>query len=164
MLAALGAFADACGALGPPESPITFAWPHVFKVNGGNAGLARLAAPQGAREDAVPDWIVVGIEARFTGREGEQPGTDPGRTTLLDEGFSDTDPTELTAAWARHLMAGLADWQARGFRVLAERYLARLERGPGEDGKRGLDPATGDLLLEQDGARRRFALAAAIGA
>ncbi len=164
LLAALGALADACGALGPPEIPITFAWPDVFKVNGGSVGLARMAVPPGAREDAVPDWIVVGIEARFAGREGEQPGTDPGRTTLLDEGYTDTDPTELTAAWARHLMAGLADWQARGFRVLAERYLARLERAPGETCKRRLDPATGDLLLDQDGTRRRFALAEAIGA
>ena len=123
-----------------------------------------MAVPPGAADESVPDWIVIGIEARFAGREGEQPGSDPGRTTLLEEGFSDTDPAELTAAWARHLMAGLADWQARGFRALAERYLARLERAPGEEGKRGLDPATGDLLLEQDGTRRRIALTDAIDA
>jgi hypothetical protein len=66
-------------------------------------------------------------------------------------------------------MAGLAEWQQAGphggFRRLAERYLARLAAEPwmGE-GRRGLDPATGDLLLDQGGDRRRHPLLDAVAA
>ena len=144
---------------------MTFAWPAVMKVNGAVVGEARLVAPPGTAEDAVPDWLVLGIEARFAAPVDHQPGRDPGRTTLLEEGFAEVTPAELTAAWARHLMAALDDWQARGVRRLAERYLARLERAPGEEeAKRGLDPATGDLILDQDGVRTRRALAEAVAA
>lgn len=165
LLAALSALADALGAHGPPEIPVTFAWPATVKVNGAVVGGARLAVPAGAQDHAVPGWMVVGVEARFCFPEGHQPGADPGRTSLFEEGFCDVTPAELTAAWARHLMAGLAEWQAQGFRRLAERYLARLERAAGEgEAKRGLDPATGDLILDGGGARRRLPLAEAIAA
>ena len=46
----------------------------------------------------------------------------------------------------------------------AERFLARLEQDARtEGGKRGLDPATGDLVVERDGARSRFPLLEALG-
>jgi hypothetical protein len=57
-------------------------------------------------------------------------------------------------------MAALDDWQARGFKRLAERYLARLEREA--EGRHGLDPASGDLVVEQAGARSRRSLAEAL--
>lgn len=164
LLAGLTALADALAAHGPPEVPLTFAWPATLKVNGGMVGGATLVVAPHTAEDAVPDWLVLGVEARFIHPGGHEPGNAPGHTSLHEEGYSETTPAELTAAWARHLMAGLADWQARGIQRLAERYLARLERAPDEAGKRGLDPATGDLILDQDGARRRLALAEAIGA
>lgn len=164
LLAAIAALADALAAYGPPEIPVTFAWPATLKVNGGIVGAARLVAPPGAAERSVPDWVVVGVEARFVFPEGHVPGDDPGHTALYEEGFVDASPAELTAAWARHLMAGLSDWQALGIRRLAERYLARLERAPGETGKRGLDPATGDLVLEDGSTQLRRSLAVAAGA
>nr|WP_232479085.1 biotin/lipoate--protein ligase family protein [Roseomonas rosulenta] len=160
LLAALAAFADAAGALGPPEVPLTFDWPATIRVNGGVVGGARLVVPPGCAEDAVPDWLVVGIEVAFAAAD-QDPGRDPGRTTLFEEGYNDTTPAELTAAWARHLMATLADWQARGFRILAERYLARLDPAIGAGGRRGLDPATGALVLERDGRREHRGLAEA---
>lgn len=163
LLAALSAFADAAGAYGPPEIPLTFDWPATIRVNGGVVGTARLAAPPGCAEDAVPDWLVVGIELAFAAAERE-PGRDPGRTTLAEEGYSDVTPAELTAAWARHLMATLADWQARGFRILAERYLARLDPACGAGGRRGIDPATGDLVVSRGAGRERHPLAEAIAA
>ena len=70
----------------------------------------------------------------------------------------------MTAAWARHLMATLADWQGRGFRILAERYLARLDPATGEGALRGIDPATGDLVLQRGAAREKLPLVQAVAA
>lgn len=160
LLAAVSAFGDALGAHGPEEIPVTFAWPATVKVNTGVVGQARLAVPPGVGEDDVPDWLVVGVEARFAFPADHRPGDDPGRTCLAEEGFAGVAPAEITASWARHLMAGLAEWQARGIARLADHYLARLERAPEEaKARRGIDPVTGDLVLDAEGARWRRALA-----
>jgi hypothetical protein len=155
LLAAMAAFADAAGALGPPEMPIQFDWPAAIRVNGGLVGRGRIAAPPDCPEEAVPDWLVVGIEAAFAAPFDAEPGRDPGRTTLFEEGFNETTPAEITAAWARHLMAILADWQARGLRAVTDRYLPRLDPALGEGGRRGIDPANGDLVIERGGMRIR---------
>ncbi|WP_237215501.1 biotin/lipoate--protein ligase family protein [Falsiroseomonas oryziterrae] len=168
LYAAASALGDALAAFGPPEVPLTFRWPDRVAVNGGEIGRLRLAWAEGP-EDAVPDWIVVGMEARLMFPQGWEPGHGIAQTALQEEGWEpeDCDPAELTAAWARHLMAGLAEWQRTdptgGFKRLAERYLARLEQDERtEGGKRGLDPATGDLVVDRDGARTRFALIEAL--
>ncbi|WP_270936127.1 biotin/lipoate--protein ligase family protein [Falsiroseomonas oryzae] len=171
LYAAASALADALAAFGPPEVPLTFRWPGRVAVNGGEVGGVRIAWPEGCAEDAVPDWIAVAVEARLMFPQGWEPGHGLAQTSLQEEGWDLEEATaaELTAAWARHLMANLAEWQRAdatgGFRRLAERYLARLEddaRMAG--GKRGLDPATGDLVVDRGGARDRFALAEALGA
>jgi BirA family biotin operon repressor/biotin-[acetyl-CoA-carboxylase] ligase len=166
LFAAASALADAVAAFGPPEVPLTLRWPGRLVVNAGEVGGVRLAWPEGCAEAAIPDWIVVGAEARLVFPRGWEPGHGTGQTALAEEGWDLEEATagELTAAWARHLMAGLAEWQrtgiGAGFPRLAERYLARLERD--EDGRRGLDPATGDLLLDCDGERSRRSLREAV--
>ncbi|MGG5818344.1 biotin/lipoate--protein ligase family protein [Falsiroseomonas sp. HW251] len=168
LLAGASALGDALAAFGPPEVPLTFRWPDRVVVNGGEIGRVRIAWPDACAEDAIPDWIVVGAEARLMFPQGWEPGHGLGQTALQEEGWDLAEATaeELTAAWARHLMAGLAEWQrtdpAGGFRRLAERYLARLEKVEALDGKRGLDPATGDLMVDRDGARTRFPLTEAL--
>jgi biotin-(acetyl-CoA carboxylase) ligase len=169
LYAAASALADALAAFGPPEVPLTFRWPGAVLVNGGRIGGVRLAWPGDAAEEAVPDWIAVGIEARLSFPRGWEPGHGLKQTALAEEGWDLLEATnaELTAAWARHLMAGLAEWQRTGpgggFKRLAERYLARLEADERtEGGRRGLDPATGDLVVERDGGRSRFALVEAL--
>jgi hypothetical protein len=164
LLAAMSAAADALGAFGPPEQPITFDWPATIRVNSGVIGTARLAAPPGCSEDSVPDWLVVGIEFAFAAPAGAEPGRTPDRTTLFEEGYDDTTPAELTAAWARHLMATLADWQAVGLRAVAERYLARLDPLLAAGAQRGIDPANGDLVIRRGGERDRLPLAQAVAA
>lgn len=164
LLAALAAAADALGPHGPPELPLTFDWPATIRLNGGVVGQARVAAAPGCAEDAVPDWLVVGLELAFAATVDAEPGRQPDRTTLFEEGYDDATPAGLTAAWARHLMATLADWQAEGFRVVAERYLARLDPTLAAGARRGIDPTTGDLVIERDGARERHALAQAVAA
>lgn len=153
-LAAANALGDALAALGPPEVPIQLRWPGTLLVNLGACGEVRLAAPPGTAEDAVPDWLVVGMELRLAFPQGYEPGLDPGTTCLAEEGFADVTPAMLTEAWARHLMAGLDEWQARGPRRVAERYLARLADEAGSGTRRGIDPGSGDLVLERDGVRQ----------
>jgi biotin-(acetyl-CoA carboxylase) ligase len=162
-LAAANALADALAADGPPEIPVEFAWPGKLRVNGANCGTLRLAAPPGCAEDEVPAWLVLGMEARITLTLAVEPGERPDLTGLAEEGWEDLTAAELTAGWARHLMAGLDDWQAKGPRRLSEHFLARLadERDvPGQ--RRGIDPATGDLVLDRDGARTRWSLREAL--
>jgi hypothetical protein len=169
LFAALSALADALAAFGPPEVPLTFRWPATLLVNGGQVGQGRIAWPEGCAEAGVPDWLVVGVEARLCFPRGWEPGHGLHQTALTEEGWDaeEVSAAEFTAAWARHLMAGLAGWQrggpTGGFQRLAERFLARLEReGRTAGGRRGLDPATGDLLLDHEGARERLAMREAL--
>jgi hypothetical protein len=166
LYAALNALGDALAAFGPPEVPLSFAWPATVKANGGAIGRARLAAPDNCADDAVPDWLVVAVEARIAFPRGWEPGHGLDQTALAEEGWDQAEfsTADLTAAWARHLMQGLAEWQRpHGFRRLAERYLARLEPEPRtEGGKRGLDPASGDLVVDRAGIRTAFSLAEAL--
>jgi biotin-(acetyl-CoA carboxylase) ligase len=160
LLAAANALADALGALGPPEAVVALRWPATLVVNGGTCGRLQLAAPPGAAEAAVPDWLVVGFEVALAFPPGHEPGHDPGRTCLHEEGFTDITGAALTAAWGRHLMAGLDRWQADGPGRLAMDFLARLLDGRDEAGlRRGIDPATGALVLEAGGTRRHLPLA-----
>lgn len=164
LFAALSALADALAAFGPPEVPLTFVWPATVLVNGGVIGRGRLAWPPGTPDEAIPDWLVVAVEARIAFPRGWDPGHGLEQTALEEEGWGeDATCQELTAAWARHLMANIAEWQrpapAGGTPRLAERFLARLTRDERMgDGRRGLDPATGDLVVEKDGARHVWPL------
>ncbi len=150
--AAANALADALASLGPPEVGVALRWPGTAVVNLGECGSVRLLAPPGAAEDAVPDWLVVGVELRLAFPTGYEPGRAPGVTALAEEGFEGVGPADLTAAWARYLMAGLDEWQARGPQRVVERYLARLvDEAETPDLRRGIDPATGALVLDRAG-------------
>lgn len=158
---------DALAALGPPQTPINYAWPDRVEVDGGVVGGVRLAAPPAAAGDAVPDWLVLGATLRIAGRDPTEPGRQVARTALLEEGFEDLDAPTLLESYSRHLLYWMNRWEAEGFAPVGEAWLSRLS-GSGDDGavKRGLDPAAGDLLL-LDGAAprpRRQSLAAALAA
>jgi hypothetical protein len=144
LLAGCTALADALAADAPTEIPGPFRGSATRLVTGAECCRLALTAPSGAAADAVPDWLVLGMEIALQPRESAEPGLAPDRTTLAEEGWEAPDAALLTAAWARHLMAGLDDWQARGPRRLCEHFLARLA---GHAGRRGIDPKTGDLLL-----------------
>lgn len=152
--AAANALAETLASLGPPQIGVALRWPGTVVVNLGACGSVRLAAPPGAAEDAVPEWLVVGMELRLAFPTGHETGQTPDATALMEEGFEDAGPAELTAGWARHLMAAMDEWQARGAKRVAERYLARLLDGADQpELRRGIDLATGALLLDRvDGA------------
>lgn len=147
------ALSDALAVLAPPERPVDCLWPAVIRVDGATCGTLRLVHPPEARLDAAPAWLVLGFEVAMERLDIAEPGREPGRTSLREEGF-EIDAATLTGTWARHLMATLDGWQARGVPWLAERFLARLaEPKPHFGLRRGLDPHTGDLVLEEGGAR-----------
>lgn len=150
--AGANALADALAALAPPERPIRLRWPGALFVHGARCGEVRLAAPPGCAPGDVPEWLVVSFSARIANPEAHEPGATPGETALREEGFDDLTPAELVHGWARHLMAGLDEWQARGPRRVAQRFLARLNDF--SEAKRGLDPADGALVVERAGQPR----------
>lgn len=156
-LVAANALADALSAMAPPELPVTWTWPGRLLVNGGLVGGMRLALPDNTSPDAIPDWMVLGFELRLAWPESVITGERPGETALLEEGFDEVTPAGLTEAWARHLMANLDEWQARGTRRVAEKYLARLADFADEKAaKRGIDPNSAALVLERDGGRETW--------
>lgn len=164
LLCAANALGDALVALGAPEIPVTIRWPATLLMNGAEVATLRLAAPETAAENAVPDWLVAGFALRLAFPPGHEAGRTPERTALQEEGYEDTSAADVVAAWARHLMANVSEWQGpEGARKLAEKYLARLEHAPWQEGaRRGIDPVSGDLVLERAGQRERMPLAAAL--
>ena len=68
------ALADALAVHAPPERPISFDWPDAVRVDGGLVGGGRLAWPQGANENAPPDWLVFGAMIRTVAMGEDEPG------------------------------------------------------------------------------------------
>ena len=144
------ALADALLAHAPPEKVIAFDWPDAIRIDGGLVGGARLAWPDGGREDARPDWLVFGAMIRTVVLGDGEPGLHPLAAALEDEGFEDLGPDRLVEGFARHLMVALDGWQERGFDAIARSYLERLSGLAGE--LRSIDDA-GDLLVQRTGGR-----------
>jgi biotin-(acetyl-CoA carboxylase) ligase len=124
MAVALG---DALGGLLPPKVAIEHRWPGRVLLNGGEAGVVRLAQAAAGPEQ-VADWLVVGIELRlaFEGVEAE-PGQRPGRTSVGEEGGGELTAEEILAATASHFLAWLDIWQADGLEPVAKAWLFRCE-------------------------------------
>ncbi len=140
---AMAALADALAVLAPPEKPITFDYPDSVRVDGGLVGGGRLAWPEGAAEDAIPDWLVFGATIRIVAMGETEPGLHPLSSALEEEGFDGFEAGRLVELFARHLMLHLDAWHEHGFAAVARAYLQRL---PSEAGvRRDLDD-NGDLL------------------
>jgi biotin-(acetyl-CoA carboxylase) ligase len=157
--AGMVALVDALAALAPPETPIAIDWPDALHIDGGLVGGGRLASPERAAEDSVPEWLVFGAAIRIVSMSRDGPGLHPLSTALADEGFGDIGAERLVEGFARHLMGALDRWQESGFAPLAADYLARLRP---ERGVRRSLAANGDLLIEHAGqpaSTRRLRLA-----
>lgn len=140
------AFGDAFGAVAPPEVAVTYRWPDRLLVNGAEAGRLDIRAAEGG--SGPPDWLVVGLSlaVRPDARDAD-PGHDPSRTTLWDEGCGEITVRELAAATARHATANLHLWDTEGFAPI---HRAWTPRHAGEDGFVGLDER-GNALVRRDG-------------
>jgi biotin-(acetyl-CoA carboxylase) ligase len=141
--AGMNALADALLVHAPPEKPVAIDWPDALRVDGGLVGGGRLAWPEGAEEDAVPDWLVFGAMIRTVSMT-EEAGLHPLETALDQEGFEEHGASALVESFARHLMVALDAWQQDGFPALMKEYLARLS--PEKGARRDIEE-NGDLVV-----------------
>lgn len=157
------AFAESFGALAPPNSALTFRWPTEIRLNGGRIGRISVAIADETDADGVPAWMVIGLDIDISENAGRpDPGTDPDRTCLVEEGCGDLDRTALAESFARHLLTWVHAWEEDGFRSVTDGYLFRADGyreairfGDGADGTEGtfmgLDEH-GGLLVRTDAA------------
>lgn len=153
VFAGLIALADALAAFAPPEKSVAFAWPATVRMDGGRLGGARLAWPEACAEGEVPDWLVFGGQLLAVPVGIDDPGAHPAVTWLEEEGFAPDEHEAVIESFARHLMVAFDAWAERGFKAVAEAYLARLPKEKTGD-RRGID-GNGDLLVHRpDGVER----------
>ena len=72
-IAGMAALADALAAHAQPETLIEVHWPGALTVNLGLVGGGRLAWPEDAKEDEVPDWLVFGGMIRTESMSAHSP-------------------------------------------------------------------------------------------
>lgn len=113
VIAAGNALADAFGALAPSEVAAQFDWPGTFLVNGARCGGLRAAASTRDAQ-AEPNWLVIGLDVPFFAAADAEPGHDPDRTTLWDEGCAELAPMRLLESWSRHLLVWINTWEDEG--------------------------------------------------
>jgi len=158
--AALG-FADALGALAPPEVGVHLDWPGGLRVNGAKCGTLHAAASDSAPEKE-PDWLVIGLDLPIFPQDANfEPGQAPDSTTLVEEGCGEVAPTQLLESWSRHTLVWInrwlddgmpplhSDWRARAFSIGEEVSLTlqgKTHSGTfvGIDGKGGMLLRHGD--------------------
>ena len=158
VFAGMSAIAEALAAFVPPEKPVTLAWPATVQVDGGRLGGGRLAWPQDCPEDAVPDWLVFGGQILAVPVGIADTGVYPAVTWLQEEGFEPDEHKDVIESFARHLMVAFDAWSERGFKAVADTYLARLPKEKAGD-RRGID-GNGDLLIHRQGGVERVPLLA----
>ena len=121
MLPACGVgFQNALGALGPAELAVHLDWGGGIRVGGAACGRLRAAAGT-ADPAAVPGWLVIGLEVPFE-LGTANPGEDPGRTALYEEGCAGLDPVHLLEAWARHTLVWIRRWEDGELRALQAQW------------------------------------------
>jgi len=147
--AGMAALVDALLVHAPPEKLIAIDWPDAIFVDGGLVGGGRLAWPQGAAEDTVPDWLVFGAMIRTVTNAAGEPGLRPFAAALEEEGFDDLGAGRLVESFARAFMLVVDRWQEQGFSAVAKEYLKWL---PTEAGVRRDIAENGDLTVRRHGA------------
>jgi len=145
--AGMAALTDALISQAQPETAITITWPDAIAVNQGLVGGGRLAWPDNAGEDEVPDWLVFGGMIRTVSMLTE-PGLNPLVTALDEEGFTDVLSSHVVESFTRNFMVALDSWRESGFGAVAKTYLERLPRESGV--RRDIDD-NGDLLIRRVG-------------
>lgn len=160
--AAILGLGDGLGALAPPVVAVTFGWPDRLEVNGGTVGGVRVAAAAVERPEAsVPSWMVVGVTVTIEADpKAAEPGHDPSRTTLREEGCGEIGAADLLESFGRHFLSWINRWQDDGFGPLRDAWTKRaMGRGRRVEvalpGVRlagrfaGIDDAGGLLLIEE---------------
>ncbi len=128
LFVAMVAFADAFGALAPPEVGVLYRWPNRLRINRGEIGEMRLVASESSDGDGVPDWLVLdlGIQMR-PAKMIDDPGTDLDFTNLLEEACGEVTRSGLIESYARHLLTWIHSWTVDGFRSVHDAWMDRAE-------------------------------------
>jgi biotin-(acetyl-CoA carboxylase) ligase len=155
------AFLDAFGVLSPPEIALQFHWPGAIMVNAAVAGAYYCAVPDGAGLNDVPDWLIVDLFVHYaTNEDDTDPGLNPDRTSLIEEGCAEFTVPDLIESYSRHFTTWVDDWEADGFRRVHDAWIGRAwgqdePAGFTEDGSEfeakpvGLDE-NGNLMVKPD--------------
>lgn len=149
---------DALGSLAPPEVAVHYDWPATVRVNGGICGHLRAAAST-ADAEAEPDWLVIGVSLAVTPDRAD-PGAEPDRTCLHEEGCAEITAARLIDSWGRHTLVWINTLVEDGFARLHEGWRARAWAmgEPLPDGSGlfvGLDEHGGMLVKTPQGTRLR---------
>lgn len=149
---------DALGALAPPEVGVHLAWPDRIKVNGAYCGTL-CAASSTTDPLAEPDWLIVALDVPFVLTRSDEPGHDPERTALFEEGCAEIELPDLIESCGRHLMNWLHVYLTEGFEPLHREWFAKADGRDGtvtypESGTFiGLDENGGMILKTGDATR-----------
>lgn len=134
-------FQNALGALSPPEVAVHLDWNGEIRVNGGICGALQIASDMNDA-DAVPNWLVVGLELRLW-PESDDTGRTPDQTALYAEGCADIDAATLLEAWVRHTLVGINEWTSSGAAALHKQWVGLAH---GIDAPMILDDKTGTFV------------------
>lgn len=154
------ALGDAIGAIAPPEVAITYRWPNKVLANGAEIGAVHAVLSDKNDEQGYPAFLIVAtrIAVKPTA-EDIDPGHDPNRTTLWDEGCGSLDAIEVLDSVARHFMSWLHTWQEDGFQPVLTQLDGRMVPGHalsfnGIEGTfLGMDENANALLKRADGTK-----------
>jgi biotin-(acetyl-CoA carboxylase) ligase len=173
VLVAMLGLGDALGALLPPVVATTFGWPDRIEVNGGVVGGVRLASARTEKPSDIPDWMVVAYGLARVHTENAEPGHQPGRTTLAEEGC-EIACIDLIEAFGRHFLAWINRWQEDGVAPVRQAWLSRatglsssIEVATGQHKKQGIFTGltdTGSIRLMRNGITQTVSLEEAMKA
>lgn len=117
---------DSLGALGPPELAVHFIWPFGLKINGAKCGHIRCAAST-SDPDAVPEWLVVGLDIPFIRPVDIEPGRHPDQTWLHEEGCIELTVPQVIESWVRHSLVWLNTFTDEGYLKIQDHWRAKCD-------------------------------------
>ena len=138
---------DALGALIPPAVPVLFVWPDRIELDGGLVGSVRFEQSEVSDDEAVPEWIVIGLDLAVESA-GESPGDQVDHTTLHDEGCGDVTARMFLESFSRHFLYWINRWESDGFGVVRSSWLSRAR---GRDGEADFDDVGGPVQARISG-------------
>ncbi len=148
-------FQAALGALAPPEVAVHLEWDGAIRVNGASCGRLRVRA-SAPDPNEIPDWLVIGLELAFESPEGN-PGEDPDKTYLIEEGCGEITREQLLESWVRHTLYWINRWLDEGarpvhadWRGLAQNLGEEIEINDKTGTFVGVDEHFGMLLRTED--------------
>ncbi|MET0314752.1 MAG: biotin/lipoate--protein ligase family protein [Hansschlegelia sp.] len=150
LFAGMLALAEAVGATGPSEMPVTIAWPDTLLYDGARLGGGRLGWPQNCRNEATPDWLVFGAMLIASKAHAGDPGLTPSSTSLEEESFAPGSRELILESFARNLMKAFEIWSEDGFDAVGVRFLAYI---PELFAQRSRIDQHGDCMRGADGMR-----------